>query len=235
MLTLSLNIFLIRYLFIMFVGSFSPAIFFKVSSVFLACTITVIYFIAQRLGQEPPLSWISGCAQHYPEFILFRLATISGAVFILLGWMTNTFYLRTVAKEKGFHIQRYQPQIPMVLGMMGALFITVSTATLDTGERKGKLHVHCASGFFICTYFAILYNTAIYWVTQNKTRALNGRLLIWKTVIAGILAAMTIYNSFSVGPDGLKSTKGIILEWSASYTVAAYFFVMSKDVEPLAF
>lgn len=33
----------------------------------------------------------------------------------------------------------------------------------------------------------------------------------------------------------LGSKKGVILEWAASYTVAAYFYVMSKDVEPLRY
>lgn len=111
--------------------------------------------------------------------------------------MTNTFYLRTVAKENGFHIQKYQPQIPMILGMMGALFLTVSTATLDTGERKGKLHVHCASGFFICTFFGILYNTILCCVTQYKTKALNQIWLGLKILVAGFLIAMEIYNSIN--------------------------------------
>jgi hypothetical protein len=81
----------------MFHGDFSPSIFFRYSSSFLVFAITIIYFISQHLGQEPPVTWISSCAGHYPEFLIFRFSTITGAVFILLGWMTNYFYLKSVS------------------------------------------------------------------------------------------------------------------------------------------
>jgi hypothetical protein len=49
-------------------GEFSPAIFFKTSSCFLAATLAVIYVIAVDLGHEPPIpkTFISACAGHYP-------------------------------------------------------------------------------------------------------------------------------------------------------------------------
>lgn len=151
---------------------------------------------------------------------------------MILGWMTNTFYLKTISHEHSFNLTKYQPQIPMILGIMGSLFLTVSTATLDTGVRKGKLHVHCASGFFIFTAFAIFYTTALYWIVYHNTKALNKTLLILKTIVAGLIVIMIFINSSGIeNIENIKSTKGVILEWAASYSVAAYFYLLSKDVE----
>lgn len=86
----------------------------------------------------------------------------------------------------------------MILGIMGSLFLTVSTATLDTGVRKGKLHVHCASGFFIFTAFAIFYTTALYWIVYHNTKALNKTLLILKTIVAGLIVIMIFINSSGI-------------------------------------
>ena len=41
----------------------------------------------------------------------------------------------------------------MILGMMGGMFLTISTATIDTGIHEGHLHTFCASGFFTFTFY----------------------------------------------------------------------------------
>jgi uncharacterized membrane protein YedE/YeeE len=95
----------------MFSGEFAPSLFFKLSTYIIIPTLFIIYYISQAEGHEPPFPhcWISGCAGHYPEFVFFRIATISGSVLVGLGWVTNYFYLKTVAREKVFRIEKYYP------------------------------------------------------------------------------------------------------------------------------
>jgi hypothetical protein len=91
----------------MFPGTFSPSIFFKASYFTVMGTLVAIYYISQYYQHEDPFPhcWISGCAGHYPEYILFRIATITGSAFFFLGWMTNLFYLKSVAREKVFRLE----------------------------------------------------------------------------------------------------------------------------------
>ncbi len=100
----------------------------------------------------------------------------------------------------------------MVLGMMGALFITVSTASIDTGVRKGKLHVHCAAGFFSCTLLAIFYNTALYWLVYNNTKNVSRTLLILKSLLMGVIVLIIIANeSKKVESEGFWSDKDVYI------------------------
>jgi hypothetical protein len=84
----------------MFTGSFSPSIFFKISTYSILITLVIIYYVSQIEGHEPPFPkcWISDCAAHFPEFVFFRIATISGAALLVLGWLVNYFYLQSIAK-----------------------------------------------------------------------------------------------------------------------------------------
>ncbi len=77
------------------IGSFKASLFFKICTYVIIPTLFIIYWISQAYGHEPPFPncWISKCAQHYPEFVFFRTATISGSVLMMLGWATNYFYL----------------------------------------------------------------------------------------------------------------------------------------------
>ncbi len=95
----------------MFKGSFPASIFFKGSSYLIAGTIFIIYWIAQTYQHEHPFPncWISKLAQHYPEYIYFRVGTISGSVLLILGWFTNYFYLKTICKENAFNLNKYHP------------------------------------------------------------------------------------------------------------------------------
>jgi hypothetical protein len=85
----------------MFIGEFAPSVFFKTCSTTIALTILLIYYQSQIYGHEKPFPncWISKCAQHYPEFVTFRIATVSGAVLIVLGWLTNHFYIKSICRE----------------------------------------------------------------------------------------------------------------------------------------
>ncbi len=179
----------------MILGTIPPSIFFKIFSASLIITLPIIYSIAQHYKHQEKIAWISGCAQHYPQFLFFRLATITGSALVTLGWLTNHFYLKTISKQHSFNISKYQPQIPMIMGMMGSILLMISTACLDTGYRQGKLHVHCASSFFVMSFIAILYNTVLYWLIYYHNKAVNRGLLWIKTGIAIFLILQVIITS----------------------------------------
>jgi hypothetical protein len=90
----------------MFPGIFSPSIFFEVSYFTLMLSLVAIYYISQYYHHALPFPhcFISECARQYPEYIIFRVATISGSALLFLGWMTNLFYLKSIAREKVFRI-----------------------------------------------------------------------------------------------------------------------------------
>ena len=44
---------------------------------------------------------------------------------------------------------------------MGALFLFVSTACIDTGRTFKDLHNECATGFFVTTILCCFYNTYV--------------------------------------------------------------------------
>lgn len=75
-------------------------------------------------------------AQHYPEYLFFRTGTITGAALLILGWMTNYFFLQTVSREHGINLKKYYPQIPLILGIAGGLLLMGNTATIDTGTMN---------------------------------------------------------------------------------------------------
>lgn len=95
----------------MFKGSFPAFLFFKTGAGFAVLSLAIIYWQSQIYKQEPvfPHAYISKVAQHYPEFVVFRLSTITGAALIILGWFTNHFVLRTVALESGIDLKKYHP------------------------------------------------------------------------------------------------------------------------------
>ena len=88
-------------------------------------------------------------ARHYPEFVIFRTATISGSVLSALGWFTNHFYLKSIAYEKVININKYKPQVILVIGLMGSFLLMGSTANIDTGKQNMKWHTACASSFLL--------------------------------------------------------------------------------------
>jgi hypothetical protein len=54
-----------------------------------------------------------------------------------MGWLVNHFYLKTISLEKKLDINSYLPQVSLICGIMGSLFLMGSTANSDTGTRKG--------------------------------------------------------------------------------------------------
>ena len=81
-------------------GTFSPSIFFLTGTAIIIPTLFIIYEISQYYGHEEPFPhcWISKVAQHYPEYVFFRFATIPGGALLVLGWLSNYFYLLSLAR-----------------------------------------------------------------------------------------------------------------------------------------
>lgn len=168
----------------MILGEFSPEVFFKTASYLVLSSLIIIYWISQYLGHEKPFPdpSISSCAGHYPEFVFFRISTISGSAFIVLGWLTNHFYLKTISKEGGYNIRKIYPEIGMVMGVMSGLFLMGSTANIDTGVRDGVWHQHCAAAFFLFISLAIFYNTFVYYSIYQNTNKISKFSMVLKAI-----------------------------------------------------
>ena len=114
---------------------------------------------------------------------------------LILGWMTNNFYLRTIGKEHVFRVKKYHPEVATFLGTMGAFLLMGSTANIDTGKMNDDWHVNCASSFFIFTLVAQTYNTVIYWLIYNEIKVVNYNNLLYKTFIIILLIVQLIWSS----------------------------------------
>lgn len=173
----------------MILGEYPAGIYFQVSAIFTILTLVLIYWISQYYGHDKPFphAWISDIADHYPEYVFFRTATISGSVLMVLGWFANHFYIQTVGVENVINIHKYKPTIMLVIGMMGSFLLMGSTANIDTGERNNKWHTECASKFFICTLIAQIYNTAIFSHLYFAHKAVSKTTTYLKLIHLGLL------------------------------------------------
>ena len=99
-------------------------------------SIIICYWLSQWLHQEKPLphTWISRTAHHYPEYIIFRIGTISGSVFTIMSYFINHFWLKSLAYSSVFNLKKYKPEVTMGFGIIGGMFLMGSTANLDTGK-----------------------------------------------------------------------------------------------------
>lgn len=227
----------------MLIGEFAPSVFFKTCSYVIIATLFIIYYLSQLLGHEKPFPncWISDCAGHYPEFVFFRVATISGSVLVMLGWMTNHFYLKSISREASFRVEAYRPEIAMVAGLIGAMLLMGSTANLDTGKRHPKWHTFCASRFFMFTVGAQIYNTVVYWLVRSKIGKVSKPNNYFKAVLLALLV-LQLLVSIRYGVDEVETAQaevasviGKILEWTLTITVILGFYSMSLDVAHFKF
>lgn len=132
----------------------------------------------------------------------------------------------------------------LVLGMMGAFLLMGSTANIDTGKHNSKWHTFCASRFFILTVVAQIYNTYVFTHLYFKHKAVSKILTYLKLfhlfLILVQLYAATQKNYFEnygmpIDESNLDDVKGVILEWTLTFTVLLGFLIMSFDVAQFKF
>jgi hypothetical protein len=156
---------------------------------------------------------------------------------VILGWLTNHFYLKSISREAAFRIEKYYPEIPLIMGLMGGMLLMGSTANLDTGKRNGKWHTFCASKFFLFTLVALLYNTVLYCIVHSKIRKVSLPNLYFKLALVAALL-IQLYISLEYGltevAEGYESVH-VIIEWTLTATVIANFYSMSIDVNNFKF
>ena len=78
-------------------------LFYKVGGVIAIISLISIYSISQYLNHDSPFpsQTISRVAQNYPEFIIFRIGTITAAALIILAGSPITSYFRLLVSSMG--------------------------------------------------------------------------------------------------------------------------------------
>ena len=130
----------------MILGSYSPSVYFVVSSVSLAVTLFIIYGLSQYYNHEKPFpqASISAVSGHFPEYVFFRTAAISGCLLFVLGWMSNFLYLKNIANEKAIDLKPYGLSIMTTIGISGSVSLMASTSLIDTRYENQHIHQKCA-------------------------------------------------------------------------------------------
>ena len=112
-----------------------------------------------------------------------------------------------------------------------------STANLDTGYRHPNWHNHCASVFFVFTILASFYNTFINGVLYYKAKIISKSKAYGKFFIL-FLTALQLYLSSKYGESALiyktndyGNDIGHIIEYTASFTILFYIYLIGIDVE----
>jgi hypothetical protein len=164
---------------------------------------------------------------------------------MILGWLTNYFYLLTVGREQAFNIKKYHPEVILVIGLMGAMLLMGNTATIDTGKMNEKWHETCASTFFIFTLAAQVLNAILYTLVYSKTKAVSYNNLLFKYALIGLLAIQGLLSLYQGNVGGFwnitEENRGsanamdIFLEWSLTCTIIMGFYSMALDVEKFVF
>jgi hypothetical protein len=159
---------------------------------------------------------------------------------IILGWLTNHFFIKHISREASFRVEKYLPEIPLTMGIMGAMLLMGSTANLNTGRHHPQWHFFCATRFFLFTVLALIYNTVLYCIIYVQTKKVSLYNLIFKVLLlAGIFIQFFIGYYYGSSLDNsasdTKSVIGVILEWTLTITVIANFYSMALDVDGFVF
>ena len=218
-------------------GQFPAAYLAILSTTLAISSILLIEQISVRLGHEPPFpeAYISKCAQHYPEFIIFRIGTISAGVGMILAAFINYFWLMQVSHDSSYNLHRYHPGFTVVLSTTAICFLFGSTATIDTGIMNEHIHGTCASIFFVLMIVSQFYNTVVSWVMyQNRRVKMSGVSMAVKVVLCGLyilqLWVGTTGDCWGQMYRGEVGSKNIFLEYTLALSVLGYTFVMGYDV-----
>ena len=220
----------------MFLGSWNAGLIPFAAFLISSGSIIACYVISQIYHHEEPFpdTWISATADHYPEFVVFRVGTISGSVLLALSNFIIYYWVMTLAHESTFDIGKYRPQIGAVFGIGGALFLMGSTANLDTGKQNGDWHVFCAGNFFAWTIFSGWYHTFLSWALYSNTKTVSLKMTLIKTALSLAILVQLIWDlslkSMSL-EEGVGDRMGNILEYTASFSSLANYLIMAVDLK----
>lgn len=207
------------------IGGFSASAipYFTAAAVGLA--IVVCEVLAVRYGQEKPFprATISATADHYPSYLVFRIATECGATLLIMTWILNYFMLHSRCSKAG----RFLPQLSVLLGCAGAVALMGSTATLDTGKHNTKWHVRCASSFFLLSIMACLYNTLVCCLIQRISNCFSRGSMIVRYALSALLAVWLYLALFAHSPN---KNFGNIVEYTLAFLILGYVILMGYDM-----
>ncbi len=141
-----------------------------------------------------------------------------------MTWFLNLFLLKTHYP----HVGRYLPIISTLVGSVGAIALMGSTATLDTGKHDVKLHVKCATSFFLLTIFASIYNTFVSVIVEIRTHSFGIVSTVLKVVLS-VLMAIWVYLDLTKG-EQTNSTFGNIAEYTLAFLILGYVLVIAWDL-----
>ena len=219
----------------MFLGQFQANFIPMVSFVMGVGSILACYFISQYYHHEKPFpdTWISATADHYPEFIVFRVGTIAGAVLMALSHMICYFWVLTLGYENVFDIGRYRPQIGAIMGVGGALFLMGNTSTLDTGKHNTNWHVFCAVNAFLWSILACWYHSYISFILYTKTGSVGMRSTAVKIILSVLILIQIILDSTAqtwISVENKPSRLSNALEYTIAFSVFGFFLIMAFDL-----
>jgi len=158
------------------------------------------------------------------------MSTITGSVLILLGWLTNHFFLQTIARDSGIDLRKYHIEIPLILGLISGMLLMGNTATIDTGIMNEHAHEFFARNFFIFTFLAQIYNTVICTDLHRKTKLVSKINLYAKYFVLVLLLVQLIDGTIKDYFMGVESDKNKFLEWTMTATVISMFISIGMDV-----
>lgn len=227
----------------MILGEYSPALYAQVAFATGILSIILCEVIAVKLGHEPPFphAYITATASHYPEYVIFRIGTISGSVFTILAHFANYFWIKSVAYESVFQISKYYPKISLIFGIMGGMFLFVSTAAIDTGRTFDHLHNWCAASFFVFTILSCLYNTFINFILFSNTKIISKASFYIKVALTVAFIVQIAIGSKSGCFEHLgtymenSSDLSHILEYTLAFTILGNILAMGYDLKGFKF
>ena len=220
----------------MFLGEFSAALFPIIAFSSGTAAIIICYYLSQYFHHEKPFpdTWISATADHYPEYIVFRIGTITGSVFLILSHVLSYFWICHTAREHAFNIAKYKPGIGTVMGITGAMFLMGSTANLDTGKHNTSWHVFCAGNFFIWSILSVLYYTYQSVVLYTKLNA-GGKIPTILKVVLSVLIIIQDYLDTTTNDrlfqHVLHSKLANILEYTLAFSILGFFPLLANDLK----
>ena len=145
---------------------------------------------------------------------------------MILGHFTNHFIIMQKCYDKVFQIKKYHPEIMLVMGIMGCLFLMGNTALIDTGIMNTPLHVACAGQFFICSILATFYNTFIGWILFRKAKVSGCFSFILKL---GLAVALFFQGYLSFSNSDIKGGIHNYLEFTLAFSVIGNFLILAYD------